>query len=339
MLSSQPLRWGVLGTGRILQKFGEAFRQARGATLVAIAGRELERARATAVQWGAARAHGSYESLLNDPDVDIVLNALHNGLHCEWTMRALEAGKHVLCEKPLACSCAEVEKMFAAAHANHRWLMEGFMYRFHPQIAEAKRRIATGELGRIVYLHARYTAHGRERENPRFWRDAGGGALMDVGCYCVNALRFFAGSEPQSVSARAHWDDASGVDMMMTGSLEFAENLSGHFVCSFEGEGTFGLDIVGTDGRIFIPDPWLPRIWPSSFTLTRGGKTENIVATDPSAPQHFLAPFALEIEHFSDCVRHNRAPSVVPETDSLANMRVIEELFALSRQFGSGRLR
>src|SRR5439155_8346405 len=130
-------------------------------------------------QWDIARAYGSYEQLLEDRDVDVVVNALHNGLHCEWSIRAMQAGKHVLCEKPLACSSDEVERMFAAAHANHRWLMEGFMYRFHPQIAEAQRRIRAGEIGQIVEIHARYTRPPLPLGNPRYWPDAGGGALMD----------------------------------------------------------------------------------------------------------------------------------------------------------------
>lgn len=176
------LRCGILGTGWMLGKFADTFPLINEAALTAVASRDAERAQAAASKRNIPRAHASYEALVADPEIDIVINALHNGLHCEWTVRALEAGKHVLCEKPLACSSAEVEKMFAAAHTNQRWLMEGFMYRFHPQMAEAKRRVAAGDLGRVLYIRSHRAAQGRGHDNPRFWRDAGGGALMDIGC-------------------------------------------------------------------------------------------------------------------------------------------------------------
>ena len=135
----QPIRYGILGTGRIVPKLAAAIRLARDTVLVAIASRDRGRADAVAAEQGVARAYGSYRDLLDDPQIDVVLNALHNGLHCEWTIRALEAGKHVLCEKPLARSAAEAEQMFTAAGAQQRWLLEGMMYRFHPQMIQIGR--------------------------------------------------------------------------------------------------------------------------------------------------------------------------------------------------------
>jgi len=346
MQTLPPLRWGILGTGRILAKYVEAFRLARDAQVVAVASRDAERARAAAASLGAARAYGSYDALLADPGIDVIVNALHNGVHCEWTVLALQAGKHVLCEKPLACSSAEVEQMFAAAHASKRWLMEGFMYRYHPQIAMVARQIHDGDIGQPLYIRADYMGRGRDRKNPRYLAEAGGGALMDLGCYCVNLARLVAGCEPQQAQAQAHFDVQSGVDLTLTGALVFggsvrsapsaqqklrpSTSLTAHLTCSFESEGLFGADIVGTEGRIVIPHPWLPPTWPSEYMVTRGGKSETVRVAPPDMPPHFAVPFALEIEHFAVCVRENRAPQFPPgvdaEQDSRANMQAIEAL-------------
>lgn len=350
---TEPLRFGVLGTGWMLGKYAEAFQLIDSATLVAVASRDAERAKAAAAKHKLPHAHSSYESLLGDPEIDIVINALHNGLHCEWTVRALEAGKHVLCEKPLACSSAEVERMFAAAHAHRRWLMEGFMYRFHPQMAEAKRRVDAGEIGRVLHIHSTRTAYGRPNDNPRYWRDAGGGALMDIGCYCVNLMRFFADAEPKNVEAQARYDERTGVDFTLSGTLRFDTGLTAQFVCSMEAEPSYASEILGTEGKLLIPHPWMPPTWPIEFYVTRHGKTETVrvealdsIVGAPfqarpgsgESPQHNLTlmPFALELENFGRFVRENRAPQFPPdvdaERDSRGNMRVIEALLASARE-------
>jgi predicted dehydrogenase len=338
MREEDKLRCGILGTGWMLGKYSEAIPLGGNATLMAVASRDAERARAAATQRNIPRAHPSYESLINDPEIDIVINTLHNGLHCEWTVRALQAGKHVLCEKPLACSSAEVDKMFTAAHASRRWLLEGFMYRFHPQMAEAKCRVAAGEIGRVLYIRSHRAAGGRGRENPRYWRDAGGGALMDIGCYSVNFSRFFAGAEPQRVEAHAHFDGQTGVDLTLSGSLHFSGGVSAQFVCSMEAEPSYAAEIIGTEGRLLIPNPWSPPQWPAELQLTRQGKTETIRIETPDAPPHILAPFALELQHFCHCVRENRAPQfpvgIDAEQDSRGNMRVLEALLESARASG-----
>jgi len=319
------IRFGILGAGRILAKIGPAFGVARGVKLVAIASRERARAEAAARQYGATRAHVGYEVLLADPEVDVVWNALHNGLHCEWTVRALEAGKHVLCEKPLACSSAEVDRMFAAAHAHRRQLMEGFMYRFHPQIIEAVRRVRAGELGRLLHIRACYATRGREAGNPRYWPEAGGGALMDVGCYCVNASLLFAGRRPERVTARARW--AGGVDMTLSGVLDFGGGLVAQLLCSFESEGVYGVEVIGTEAKLAIPNPWRPPDGVGELHLTRGRQTERV----RRAAAHPLSHFAAEMEHFAECVRDNRSPTVVSEADSRETMRVMEALLESAR--------
>lgn len=330
MSASHTLRCGILGTGHILAKLCAGIRLAHGVSLVAIASRDLDRARSRAGEYKIPRAHGSYQTLLDDPEVDIVINALHNGLHCEWTVRALEAGKHVLCEKPLACSSVEVERMFAAAHAHKRWLMEGFMFRFHPQIAEVKRRIAAGDIGMPLYIRSTYMAQHLDPKNVRYRKEFGGGALLDLGCYCVNFSRCFAGDEPTQVLAQARWDKETGVDVTVAGMLQFPGHLTAHFSCSLESEGVFGGEIVGTEGKLFIPHPWLSQTWPAEYTITRNMTSETVRVEDSTVPQHFLAPFALEIEHLGACVHENRAPQFPPgtdaECDSRNQMRTIEAL-------------
>jgi xylose dehydrogenase (NAD/NADP) len=324
------IRFGILGAGRILEKYAQALAGHASAQVVAVASRDLDRARAAARRFGASRAYAGYEALLADPDVDVVVNALHNGLHCEWTVRALEAGKHVLCEKPLACSSAEVERMFATAHRCGRWLMEGFMYRFHPQIAEAKRRVDAGEIGRLLHVHSRFAVRGRDRQNPRYWPQAGGGALMDVGCYCVNLSRLFAG-EPQRVEARARFEH--GVDVTLAGLLACVDGVAATFVCSFESEGSFAAEIMGTDARLTIPHPWLPPAGRAELILTRQGRSESLWVEASASP---AGHFALEFEHFCQCVRDDRAPQFPPgadaEQDSRGNMRAIEMLLDSARR-------
>jgi xylose dehydrogenase (NAD/NADP) len=302
------IRFGILGAGRILAKYLPAFALTKQARLVGIASRR------------GGHRYASYEELIADPEVDVVINALHNGLHCEWTVRALEAGKHVLCEKPLACSSAEVERMFAAAHSCRRWLMEAFMYRFHPQIAEAKRLVEAGAIGRVQRVASAYVAKGREAGNPRYWPEAGGGALMDLGCYCVNFSRLFAG-EPRSVKAEAIFDK---VDLTMNATL--AGDVEASFSCSLIAEQfQIGATITGTEGTLEIPHPWLPPRSPAELILN-----------GQAIPIAFTSPFALELEHFCECVRHDRAPQFPPgadaEADSRANMRVIEMLLDSARR-------
>lgn len=319
------LRFGILGTGWVVRKHVEACRLMPGLDIVAIASRDGERARAAAAQFQIPHAHAGYEALLADPGVDAVINALHNGLHCEWTCRALAADKHVLCEKPLACNAAEVEQMFAAAHKAGKLLMEGFMYRFHPQMPLILQRVHNGEIGRLIHIRSHRMALGREAGNPRYRLGDGGGALLDIGCYCVNFSRAVTGSEPTHVNAHAHF--VNGIDLTLTGMLEFPGHVTAQFCCSMESEPSFGAEIIGTDGRIVLPHPWMPPVWPTDFTIVRGLKSETIRVQPADVPQHVLVGFALQIAHFADCVREGGMP-LITESDSLGNARVLERLLA-----------
>jgi predicted dehydrogenase len=331
----RPLRWGVLGAGRILAKLGPALRRARDVEFLAIASRDRDRAQNAAREYGAARAYAGYDQLLQDADVDVVLNALHNGLHCDWTVRALRAGKHVLCEKPLAPSAAEADQMFAAARASGRWLLEGFMYRFHPQMLLARQWLDQGRIGDLVHLRAGYLTRGRERENPRYRRDAGGGALLDLGCYCVNLLRFLARAEPIRATAHAKFDPQTDIDLTLAGLLEFPGGLTGQFACSFEAEGAYSADIVGTTGRLHIPHPWRPPAWPAVIDLVRDGRSESIAVEPANLPHDLLLAFVLEIEHLAGCVRDHQPPTypgnLDAETDSRGNARALDAVATAAR--------
>jgi predicted dehydrogenase len=327
-VETRTIRWGILGTGAILPKIIGGFRLARNLSLVAIASRDAGRVKASAAQWNIPHPHTGYESLLAAPDVDAVFVALPNHLHREWTVRALEAGKHVLCEKPLACTSAEVEQMFAATHRCQRWLMEGFMYRFHPQIAEAKRRVDAGAIGKVVHVRAYYQGLQPAADNSRL-QSHGGGALLDLGCYCVNLVRLFAG-EPVRLEAEANFHTVSGVDLTLTGRLSF-DGATAEFVCSFELPGRFSAEITGTEGRLLLPHPWRPQTWPAEFVV----RDETVVINPPGVPADPLVPFALEIEHLSECIRASRPPQFPPgvdaEKDSRANMKVLAALAAAAR--------
>lgn len=324
-------RWGILGAGKVLAKIAAALRLVPNAQLMAIASRDPNRARAAAARYGATRWHDSYDALIADSEIDIVLNALHNGLHAEWSIRALQAGKHVLCEKPLAPTVAEVNAMFTAAHAASRWLMEGFMYRFHPQIAEANRCVRAGELGEPLLVRANYATRGREPGNPRYWREAGGGALLDVGCYAVNFSRLMFGEEPRSATATARWSEPGGVDLTLAAQLDFGGGRAAHILCSFEADGCYFAEVIGTRGSLRIPNPWLPPTGTGEVHLTRAGHTRVLTFPTPN----LLTPFVEEMRHFQDCIAQHRAPQFPPgldaERDSRANAHALEMIAQAAR--------
>jgi predicted dehydrogenase len=226
--------------------------------------------------------------------------------------------------------------MFAAAHAHSRLLMEAFMYRFHPQIALAKAIVDRGDIGALTHVRCAYSGRGREPDNPRYWKDAGGGALMDLGCYCVNLARMFAGGEPQRVRADAKFDKRTGVDMEFSATLEFANKIEAQLHCGFAAnKPAYAAHVQGASGALEIPHPWQPPRWPAEISVIRGGKTQTIRVEDQRGPQHVLAPFAREIEHFTACVREGRRPTFPPdvdaERDSLGNMRAMDALLASAR--------
>jgi predicted dehydrogenase len=318
------LRWGILGAGNIATKFAALFATCRNARAVAIASRSPQRAGALARRFNIARAYDDYQKLLADPDIEIVYNALHTGLHCEWTVRALESGKHVLCEKPLARNAEEVEKMMAASQRTGKFLMEGFMYRFHPQMEILQRLLSENAIGKVKLVKATYTNPRRVTDTPLWKKEWGGGASMDLGCYAVDICRLVANSEPVESIARLVYPPDATADETLVGILRFPENRIGLIHASFNLARTHRCEIFGEHGILELPNPWRSEEVPLTVLLHRDGQVEQFVSASAS-------PFRLELEFFSDCVAQNRTPvfpfrPISAVEDSLATMRVLDAL-------------
>jgi len=252
---TEPLRVGILSTAKIADAILTGARLAAGAEVVAVASRDGGRAEAYAAEKGIPRAHGSYEALLADEDVEAVYVPLPNSMHLPWAVKALEAGKHVLCEKPLSRRAADVEAAFDAAERAGRILMEAFMWRYHPATEKVVSLVGEGAVGelRVVRAAFGFTLHP-EADNVRWSGELEGGALMDVGCYCVSALRLLAG-EPERVSAELV-DGGDGVDARLAGLARFGGDVLGTFDCSFDVPYRAAIEVVGSTGTIASLDPW-----------------------------------------------------------------------------------
>ena len=321
------VRWGVLSTAQIAtEKVIPGLRRARRADLVAIASRSEASARAAADRLGIATAHGSYEALLADPTVDAVYIPLPNHLHAEWAIAALRAGKHVLCEKPLALTAADAERMAAEAEASGRLLMEAFMYRHHPSWVAVHDLVTSGRIGRLTAVDSWFSYFNDDPANIRNVLAYGGGALYDIGCYCVNLSRWLFGGEPATVSAAVRRDPATGVDVLTSGTLAFADGIAS-FTCSTRVETDQRVHVYGTEGRISIEIPFnIPPDRPTRVFVTAGGDPPVAPATE-TLEFATADPYACEVDAFSEAILAG-APAPVPPADAIANLRVIERVFA-----------
>jgi D-xylose 1-dehydrogenase (NADP+, D-xylono-1,5-lactone-forming) len=315
------VRWGILGCAGIAEKaFIPAVRASRNGELAAIASRDGARAADWARRHGFARAHASYQALVDDPAVGAVYNPLPNDLHAEWSLRALRAGKHVLCEKPMALNAAEVRAMIATAEARGLLLMEGFMYKFHPQIATALELVRGGALGDLRTVHASFTFRFvREGANYRWSPGQGGGALYDVGCYTLSIARLFFGAEPVAVSAAARVDPATGVDMTTAALLEFPGGRFAHCQASFEAQFQSLLLAVGSDGLLRLDRAFSAKDFDVAVEVLRGDSAGSVCV--PRAGM-----FTRMVEHFGEAVR-GREPLRYPAADAWHNMRALDACF------------
>jgi predicted dehydrogenase len=324
---SDTVRWGVLSTAQIATgKVIPGFRRAERAEVVAIASRDAATARSVADALDIPRAHGSYQALLDDPEVDAVYVPLPNHLHAEWSIAALRAGKHVLCEKPMALSAAEVERMAAAAEASGRMLMEAFMYRHHPSWILARELVAAGRIGRLVAVDSWFSYYNPDPANIRNVLEWGGGGLWDIGCYSVNLSRMLFGEEPGAVSAALVRDPVSGVDVVATGTLAFPSGIAS-FTCATLVEPDQRVHVYGSEGRIAIEIPFnVPPTLPTRVSLTTGRNAPEAQDTEtfelPPAD-----PYACQADAFAAAILDG-APSPLPLSDAIANARVLEWLFA-----------
>ena len=273
--SETTLRWGILGPGRIAPRIARALTGNPRGRLHAVASRDPERGRAFAERHGAAVVHATYDALLADPEVDVVYIALPNGLHAEWTVRALDAGKHVLCEKPFALTVAEVDQVIAAADRTGRIAAEAFMYLHHPQTLRAIEIARDGTLGELQVVSSAFSFFLTYPDDPRVDPGLGGGSLWDVGCYPVSISRRIAGEEPEDIAAFARFDER-GVDRTFVGQLRFPSGLLAHFESGFAAPDRERVEIVGSDATLVIEHPFLPEPDgpPPRMTILRDGEVE-----------------------------------------------------------------
>ena len=330
MSEQGPVRWGVLSTARIgTEKVIPATQRSRLAVVDAIASRDLDRSTATAESLGIPRAYGSYEELLADDEIEVIYNPLPNDLHPEWTIAAAKAGKHVLCEKPLAMTAGEAREMVAACEEAGVLLMEAFMYRLHPLWVEAKRLVDEGVIGNVKGINSVFSYFNDDPTNIRNIADSGGGALYDIGCYPVSVSRLIFGSEPTDVSASIMRDPEMGIDILTTAILQFDQGTS-VLMCSTRMESDQRVEILGTDGRLVIEIPFnIPPDVPTRLLQVAGGNPP----VDPGVAVHeFPAadPYTVQADVFSSAVR-GQSQLPFPPSDAIANLEVIERIFATAR--------
>jgi predicted dehydrogenase len=325
------LRMGVLSTADIaVAKVIPGMRRSALVDVVAIASRDITRAEAVARDLAIPRSHGSYEALLADPDVDAVYIPLPNHLHAAWTIEALRAGKPVLCEKPIALTGDEAQRMVDVAHETGVPLMEAFMYRQHPSWVAVRDLVAAGRIGRLRAVDSWFSYYNDDPANIRNIGEFGGGALYDIGCYTINLSRMLFGGEPDEVVGRVVRDPAQGVDVLTSAILGFGEGTA-TFTVSTRVETDQRVHLYGDRGRISIDIPFnIPPDRPTRVRVIAGG--EPPVAPGEEVLEFATAdPYAAEADAFAAAVLAGE-PVPVPPEDAVANLRIIERVFAGSRR-------
>jgi predicted dehydrogenase len=322
--STDKIRWGVLSTAKIgREKVIPAIQRSQLGVVTAIASRALARAKLQAGQLGIEKAYGSYQELLADRNVDAVYIPLPNHLHVRWSMRALSAKKHVLCEKPIGLNVSEAEQLAGAAAAHPKLkVMEAFMYRFHPQWQAARQFVREGRIGALRTIHTHFSYFNDDPQNIRNQADIGGGALMDIGCYPISLSRFIFDAEPQRVFGHIELDPTLKIDRLVSATLEFFQGTA-TFTCSTQLVPHQRVKIFGTSGRIEIEIPFnAPPDHPCRLWLQIG--------TKPGTPIEEVAfdacdQYTLQADAFASAIQSD-TPVPAPLADAIANMHVIERV-------------
>ncbi len=317
----EPIRWGIMGTANIAHAVAEAIAASPTNVLRAVASRDAALASAWAEAHGAPLAFGSYDDLLACGEIDAVYIPLPNSLHAPWTLRAIDAGLPVLCEKPFAVNAAQAEAVAREAQRAGVPVMEAFAYEFHPLFARIRELIAEGRIGRLVSISSVFTWRLDDRAQIPASAELAGGALMDVGCYGVHVARRITGREPFRAMAMA---TGNAVDDSLYGLLEFAEGVVATIECSIECEESRRLEIRGERGLLLVDNPWNPPIDQGRIIVRTDGRSEEIVTGGGDV-------YRLEIEHFERAIRGD-APLAHGPFDAVANMRVIDTLAASARE-------
>jgi predicted dehydrogenase len=332
MTADKKLAWGILGTGNIARQFSDGVKKyCERSWLAAVGSRSAQPAAEFAGRYGVLNSYPTYDQVLKDPQVDAVYISLPNSMHCDWAIRALSAGKHVLCEKPLASNAAEAAKMFQAARTSGKTLVEAFMYRAHPQTREVMEKVRAGAIGEVKLIRTSFCYRtNRVEGNIRFDPALAGGALMDIGCYCINFSRMVAGVDVTDIQASGALHE-KGVDELVAGNLKFANGMLASFTCGMRAQADNSAYICGADGYLEIPWPWKPQPRGAKYWIKRsappkqdGGKT------DPSPADEFevnaeMDLYALEADDFAATILDHK-PVMVSEDETMATMRVLDEM-------------
>lgn len=316
------LNWGFLSTARINRDLIPPLQSSRRNTLLAVASRRQTQADAYARERGIPRAHGSYQALLDDPEIDVIYNSLPNHLHAEWSIKALRAGKHVLCEKPIALTLAQMDEMIAAAKETGRVLAEAFMYRHHAQTLKVKEMVDSGRLGFIRLIRGAFTFMLSDERDIRMVPEMGGGSIWDVGCYPISYMRMLAGAEPRQVFG---WQvqGPTGIDETFAGQLSFADDTLAQFDCGFKSQLRWEMEIVGSEATLQVPSPFKPGS-AEKLLLVRDDQTETI---NVAGSELYIG----EVEDMADAILLGR-PARVSLKDSRGNTAVILALLESARK-------
>lgn len=315
-MKNTPLRWGLLSTAKINRALIPPLRASARNVLTSVASRTQSAADAYAMEWKIQRAFGTYEAMLSDPDIDVIYNSLPNHLHTEWTIRAMEAGKHVLCEKPMGLTTQEVDDIASASKKYNRVVAEAYMYRHHPQTILARELVQNGRIGTLQAMRGAFTFSMSSAENIRLLPECGGGSIWDVGCYPISYARFIAGTEPLEVYGQ-QVKGVTGIDDTFYGQMKFPGDVYAQFDSGFRTPFRTHMEIIGSEGTLTIPAPFKPGL-NEKITLYKEDKIEFI-----KIPRQEL--YIGEVEDMADCILLGKSPHM-SLADSRANTAAIAAL-------------
>lgn len=313
----KELKWALMSTARINRSLILPFRMSKRNSILAVASRNIEKAQSFAKEWSIPRAYGSYDSLLADPEIDVVYIPLPNTMHAEWAIKALEAGKHVLCEKPLAMNVQEVDQMTEASQKAGKILMEAFMFRFHKRTLQVKSMIDDGAIGDVHHVNGAFSITLNRPGNFRWDSKFGGGCLWDVGCYPLNFTRYLLGTEPIKIHG-SQIQSPSGIDESFAAQMIFPNDIIAQFDASYRSQFRMHMEIIGKKGSIYLPMAFKPDRR-SYIILTQGNDVQHI-AVDGNLI------YLDEIEHMADRILSD-VPAIVSLEDSRANTECITALY------------
>ena len=325
---SKKLRWGILGVAAINDRLMPAFQGSRTVELAGIASRTLDKAQAYATKNEIPKAYGSYDALLADPEIDAVYNPLPNHMHDEWTRKAADAGKHILCEKPLTCDAATAEKLIAYTRSKGVRLMDGFMWPHHPRTHKLRAFLDSGGIGEVKKVVTGFTFNltGLPTDNIRMQPQAGGGGLLDVGCYTTYAIRWWMKAEPVKVWATASY--VNGVDVAMSGVLTFADGRTASFDCGFTHPLRTWVEIVGTEACVRVPNMWIPDDKAEYYVVKQKGEFGADIETVETRGENQMIHM---LDDFAAAVFENREPYPNPD-EAVKTLRVLDAIAKSARE-------